>query len=77
MHSLQKKLQSALIRHIGLADRGARKADYYVLRHNKDLAVLIELGFLSNPQERAKVQTEAYQQQVAKGITAGLEDYFK
>ncbi|MDY0404083.1 N-acetylmuramoyl-L-alanine amidase [Virgibacillus sp. 179-BFC.A HS] len=72
-----KTLQSALIRHTELVDRGAKKANYYVLRNNKDLAVLIELGFLSNPDDRKKVQTETYQQQVAEGITSGLEDYFK
>lgn len=39
-------------------------------------ACLIETGFLSNAQERAKLVSEEYQDQVAAGIVRGIDLYF-
>lgn len=74
---LANSIQKSLISHVELNDRGTQQADYQVLRDNKQLAVLIELGFLSNPEEQKLVQTDSYQKNAARGIVAGLEDYFK
>lgn len=38
--------------------------------------VLIECGFLSNPNEREKLITDEYQQQIAKTITQGIVNYY-
>lgn len=38
--------------------------------------VLIELGFMSNPEEDALMETEDYQSKMASGIAQGLERYF-
>jgi N-acetylmuramoyl-L-alanine amidase len=35
-------------------------------------AVLVETGFLSNPAERRLLHAGAYQQRVARGLTAGV-----
>lgn len=79
-HPWQKKLavdiHSALIDQTNMEDRGARFGDYYVIRENNRNAILIELGFLSNPSEELLVTTDQYQDSAATGIYEGLARYF-
>lgn len=70
-------VQESLLSSVGLINRGVEQNDYKVLRDNTQMALLIELGFISNPEERDLVQTDSYQNEAAKGIVTGLEDYFK
>ena len=58
-------------------DRGIQLGNLYVLRHTLMPAVLVELGFISNPSEEALLKTEATQQNFADEIAAGLETYFR
>lgn len=37
--------------------------------------ILIECGFLSNPEEKAKLQTPEYQKKIAEGIAKGFLNY--
>ena len=47
----------------------------FVLRDNKIPSVLIECGFLSNPEEASLLKTPEYQKKVAEGIYLGLSKY--
>jgi len=69
-------IQKSLINHTNFTDRGTKQADFKVLRENNHLALLIELGFISNPEEQKFIQTDEYQKKAAKGIVSGVEDYF-
>ena len=40
-------------------------------------AILIELGFISNPDEEAVIETSKFQNNAAEGIVNGLEAYFE
>ncbi|GAB2575558.1 N-acetylmuramoyl-L-alanine amidase [Gracilibacillus alcaliphilus] len=73
---LADSVQASLIDHTDLHNRGAKQADFHVLKGNKQLALLVELGFISNPEEQKLVQSESYQEKAITGIVAGLEDYF-
>ena len=44
---LAAKIQSALVR-VGFRDRGVKEADFYVLKHTKAPALLLEIGFIDN-----------------------------
>ncbi len=57
-------------------DRGVRLGDYHVIRENKQAAILLELGFLSNPAEEANMTSHYYQDLAATAIYHGLNDYF-
>lgn len=46
-----------------------------VLREARCPAVLVELGYLSNRSEAARLKTAAYQDQLAEGIADGVIDY--
>lgn len=49
----------------------------YLLYHTTTPTVLVECGFLSNPEEREKLKTPAYQQQLAFAIMAGYWGFQK
>lgn len=48
----------------------------YMYRRLKLPGVLVECGFISNANEREKLQTKEYQTQIAEVITSGIIDYF-
>lgn len=78
--SSQRELASAVNAGLGsavsLRNRGTQPADYLVLRENKQNAILIELGFLSNPAEERAITTDIFREQATHGIYKGLLDYF-
>lgn len=47
----------------------------FVLKDNKIPSVLVECGFLSNPDEAKLLQTPDYQKKVAEGIYGGIVKY--
>lgn len=49
----------------------------YLLYHCQVPAVLVECGFLSNPAEADKLNTESYQKNMAAAIYNGLIDYLQ
>jgi N-acetylmuramoyl-L-alanine amidase len=58
-------------------DRGIRRARFMgVLRGQDRPAVLIEAGYLSNPEEAGRIATAAYRQQLAEAVTKALLDLF-
>ena len=40
-------------------------------------AILVEGGFISNPQERALLKDPEYLEKIARGIADGVDSYFK
>ena len=50
---------------------------YYLLRKTSVPLVIVECGFLSNPEEAALLQTKEYQEKAASAICAGIEEYLK
>ncbi len=56
----------------GLDNRGIRSADYRVLVRTNCPAVLVELGYLSNWADAAKLQNDAFQDRLADAICQGI-----
>ena len=61
----------------GLYNRGIKYAKFYVLRHTEIPAALVELGFLSNPEEEALLADAAYQKRLAQALVRAIERYFE
>lgn len=59
----------------GLESNGIRQADYRVLVNTNCPAVLVELGYLSNHYEAARLQDPYMQQRLARAIAEGLARY--
>lgn len=53
-------------------NRGVRRRGYFVLRRTSIPAVLVECGFLTNPNEAQSVQSANYRQQLAQQIARGI-----
>ena len=49
----------------------------FLLHRTTKPAILVECGFLSNPQECEKLKTPSYQQQMAMAITVGVLDVYQ
>ncbi len=58
----------------GMSGRGIKAANYAVLRETKMPAVLVELGFISNAADRAKLTDAVWQEKAAAAIAAGIKE---
>jgi len=56
------------------ANRGVRRRGFYVLRNTRIPAVLVECGFLTNPNEAQYAQSVAYRQKLAEEIARGVRE---
>jgi N-acetylmuramoyl-L-alanine amidase len=72
---LAEAIQRNLLDAIGSVDRGVKSAQYVVLAETEMVAALVEVGFMDNAAEEAKLITAAYQQAAAQGITNGILEY--
>ncbi len=67
---------SALVRTTGAADRGlAPRSDLVGFNWCKVPTCLPEMGFLSNPSEASKLQSDSYQNVLAKALASGTMAY--
>lgn len=57
--------------------RGVKQAGFYVLRGAQMPAVLLECGFISNPEEELKLNHNDYQELIADGIVAAIMKYYE
>ncbi|HEY5953997.1 MAG TPA: N-acetylmuramoyl-L-alanine amidase [Terrimicrobiaceae bacterium] len=56
-------------------NRGIKQARFYVLRKSKIPAVLIECGFLTNPQDARRASRPAYRDRLARQIARAIIQY--
>lgn len=58
-------------------DRGLFKSQFYVINHTEAPAILVEIGFISNENERKAIITQKRQSEIAKAISDGVMEYLK
>jgi N-acetylmuramoyl-L-alanine amidase len=75
--TLATSILQKLIRNTDAESRGVKKGNFYVIRETSMPAVLVEGGFISNPEERVLLKSRDYQEKIAKGIADGIDQYFK
>ena len=73
---LAEKVHAALIEQIKTPSRGIKGCNFYVVRNTDMPAILVELAFISNPQEEKLLNSKEGVEQAAQGIFDGIEDYF-
>jgi N-acetylmuramoyl-L-alanine amidase len=70
---LAQAIHQRVLRASGEEDRNVRKARFYVLRNNRRIAALAELGFLTNEQEGGRVaRSSEYGQRLAAAVADGI-----
>lgn len=68
-------VHESLIAETGAQDRGVQQAPFYVLMGLEAPAVLVEVGFVSHPEEGKHLADAEYQARLAKAITAGVKQF--
>ena len=74
---LAGKIQNNFIDQLGMKSRGVKQAPFMVLHKAYMPRVLIETGFISNPAEGSKLDSEEGQQQIAQSIANAIMSYKK
>lgn len=74
---LAKQITSELVQLRPENKRELKHGNYYVLNKASCPAVLIETGFLSNPEDRKKLVSDDYQRAVAVAIKNSIVKYFR
>jgi N-acetylmuramoyl-L-alanine amidase len=67
-YSIHEKLVALL----KVEDRGVKQAPFYVLAGARMPAVLLELGFISNPVEAARLKSSDHQERLAAAVAEGV-----
>ena len=72
---MSKTVYQSIIDIAKVMGKGAKKAAFYVLKYSPVPAILIELGFVTNPAEVKKLTDAKYQKQLALGIQFGINKF--
>lgn len=74
---LARKLQQALVSSLapGCSRKEKKSSGIYLMEHIRCPAVLIECGFLSNPEEEARLRDPDYQKKLSSVIAATVSGY--
>ncbi len=70
-------VQEALVAQTGAADRGVQQAPFFVLMGLEAPAVLVEVGFISHPEESKRLSDPAYQDKLSRAIASGVQKFLR
>ena len=69
-------IQKSLFKQCSVRSESAKKGDYFMLNCSYYTSVLIECGFLSNPEEEQKLNSNEYLEQFTNAVADGILLYF-
>ena len=72
---LGQSIVDSVASELGSVNRGVMQANFAVLRRTNMPAVLVELGYLTNPTEALNLNSPAWQRAVADAIFQGIVNY--
>lgn len=75
--NLAKSVQTSLCQSFDNARQYVSVGDYFVLNYSTMPSVLVECGFLSNPQEEKNLQSKEYCEKFCYSLLAGILAYFE
>jgi N-acetylmuramoyl-L-alanine amidase len=73
---LAKYINNEIVTNANMSNRGVKEANYYVIRNMIIPSVLVELGFISNSEDRQKLINDKYVEIFAQSIYKGIVDYY-
>lgn len=73
---LAAAVQTEMAKSPGFKNRGVQQADFHVLKNTSMPAILVETGFVSNPEEEKKLTQPEVQSQIAGSIAQGVVTVF-
>jgi N-acetylmuramoyl-L-alanine amidase len=72
---LAQDVQEEMNRITGVQNRGVKQAPFRVLVGATMPAALVEVAFITNPEEEARINSDAFQKTVVDALTAAVERY--
>ena len=72
---LAETVQDSMTQSLRIPSRGVKQAGFYVLGGAAMPAVLLEIGFVTNPREEKKLSESRYRDEIARAILEGLAEY--
>ncbi|MED1672581.1 N-acetylmuramoyl-L-alanine amidase [Pallidibacillus thermolactis] len=69
-------IQNRIVEALDTSDRGVKHQNLHVLRENSLPSVLVELAFITNEDDAAKLGSPTYREAAAHAIYLGIQDYF-
>lgn len=76
-YSLAKSVQTSLCQSFDNARQYVSVGDYFVLNYSTMPSVLVECGFLSNPEEENNLISKEYCEKFCYSLLVGILDYFQ
>jgi N-acetylmuramoyl-L-alanine amidase len=73
--AVQKGMLSSLRKKYRVRDLKVKQAPFYVLIGARMPAILVEVGFITNPTEHKRLKSSRYRSLVAEGIANGIVEY--
>ena len=73
--SLAECIQNQIIGLGDLVDRGVKNTPLYMTKHPDAVAALVELAFIDNPKDSAKLGDSVWQDKFGAAIARGITDY--
>ena len=75
--NLAQTVNKYIARNLTLKSQGTKFQNFLVLRENKQPSILLELGYLNNPDDNKLIESSEYQENIAKSIASALKEYFQ
>ncbi|MBF0331803.1 MAG: N-acetylmuramoyl-L-alanine amidase [Candidatus Omnitrophica bacterium] len=72
---LAETVSQGLSQELGQGSRGSKTARYFVLRNTLIPAVLVEVGFITNPKDAMQLKDGMYRQRIADSVTKSVLRY--
>lgn len=72
-----REVHKQLAEATGFKDRGVKKEGWKVLMNSNNLAILMEVGFLTNQNDEMNMLSDTHQNQTAEAIVKGIKEYFE
>jgi N-acetylmuramoyl-L-alanine amidase len=72
---LAEIVQDSMTQSLRIPTRGVKQAGFYVLGGAAMPAILVEVGFVTNPREERRLKDSRYRDEIALAIFAGLAEY--
>ncbi len=73
---VQQGMLNSIRKRYRVRDGGVREAPFWVLVGAQMPAVLVEIGYITNPVEGKRISSSSYQNLLANGIANGIVSYF-
>ena len=74
---IARAIAQHIARALGVPNGGAKAARFQVLRDSNMPAVLVEIGYLTNPTEGERLADTGYRQRLVSALTDGVLAYFR